>query len=74
MSYQPKDFENPNRLLEIRTREVRTRIQNLEKDLISAQHSISKAIILNELNNVVDDYIERKLLSTRTPSSGGESQ
>lgn len=74
MPYQPKDFENPNRLLEIRTREVRTRIQNLEQDFAVAQHKISKAIILNELNNVVDDYIGRKSLSTRTSSSGGESQ
>lgn len=73
MPYQPKDFENPDILFGIRTREVRTRIQNLEKDFVLAQHSISKAIILNELNNVVDDYIGRKSLSTRASSSGGES-
>lgn len=73
MAYQPKDFEDPYKLFEIRTREVRTRIQNLEKDFLSAQHPITKAIILSELINTVDDYIERKSLFTRAPSSGGES-
>lgn len=73
MPYQRQDFENPYQLFEIRTREVRTRIQQLEKSLAAVRHPISKAIILNELNNVTDDYVERKSLFTRTPSSGEES-
>jgi len=73
MPYQPKDFENSDKLFEIRTREVRTRIQNLEKDFILVKHPISKAIILNELNNVVDDYVGRKSILTGASSTRRES-
>jgi hypothetical protein len=72
MPYQPQDFKNPEKLFEIRTREVRIRIQQLENSLAVVKHPISKAIILNELNNTTDDYVQRKFVSTRTSSSREE--
>ena len=72
MGYKPSDFEDPYHLFELRTREVRTRIQRLEVDLLSVRHPVFKAIVLNELNNAVDDYIERKSLFTRALSTERE--
>lgn len=61
MTYSKKDFDNPMNLFDIRTRQVRVRIQNLEGDLIMSKHPFSRAVIKQELNKSVDEYVARKL-------------
>lgn len=66
MAFSPQDYDDPLRLFEIRTRQVRVRIQTLERDLEFNSVSIySKVIIINELNNAIDDYVERKSVLNR---------
>lgn len=73
MGYTPEDLSNPYSLFEIRTREVRSRIQTLEQDLIISQHIITRGIIIDELNATTDDYVERKSLFTRVESADKNS-
>lgn len=73
MGYSKQDFDNPLKMFEMRTRQVRTKIQTLEFNLSAVKHPISKAIILNELHNTVDDYIERKLILTGDSSARAKS-
>ena len=61
MSYTSKDFENPVKMFEMRTRQIRVRIQNLEANLVIAQHPFTKAVIKQELNKSVDEYVSRKI-------------
>lgn len=61
MAYSKEDFNNPINLFDIRTRQVRVRIQNLEGDLIVTKHPFSRAVIKQELNKAVDEYVARKL-------------
>lgn len=61
MTYTKKDFDNPFNLFDSRTRQVRVRIQKLEADLVVAQHPFSRAVIKQELNKAVDEYVARKL-------------
>lgn len=65
MGYSVEDLSNPYSLFEIRTREVRSRIQILEQDLLVSRHIITQGIIIGELNTITDDYVERKSLFTR---------
>ena len=55
-------------MFEIRTRQIRVRIQSLEQDLMNVKSPFSKVIIEKELNNLVDDYIERKSVLERERS------
>jgi hypothetical protein len=73
MGYTPEDLSNPYTLFEIRTREVRSRIQILENDLVVARHIITKGIIIDELNTITDDYVERKSLFTRVAQTDDNS-
>lgn len=73
MAFSPQDYDNPLNLFEIRTRQIRVRIQTLEKDLYNVKNIYSKAVILNELNNAVDDYIERKSVLNREKSEESTS-
>lgn len=61
MGFTEKDFKNPLNMFDIRTRQIRVRIQNLEAFLVVAQHPYSKAITKQELNNAVDEYVARRL-------------
>ena len=65
MSYSVKDFENPYIFFEKRTLEVGSRIKTLWNDLEIAQSVYTRAIILSELEVVVDDYIERQSVLDR---------
>ena len=67
------DFEDPIRLFESRTRQVRVRIQTLENDLVAAKHPITKVLISTELHAKVDNYVERKSVFTGTQSTGKTS-
>ena len=61
MSYTPNDFENPIKMFEMRTRQIRVRIQHLQSDLVVAQHPFTKAVIKQEINKSVDEYVSRKI-------------
>ena len=65
MSYSVKDFKNPYIFFETRTLEVGSRIKTLCNDLEIAQSVYTRAIILSELEVVVDDYIERQSVLER---------
>lgn len=60
MPYSPDELSDHQLLFKTRTREVSSRIKTLEADLMMVKHPISKAIVLKELNKVVDDYVERR--------------
>lgn len=61
MGFTDKDFQNPSKMFDMRTRQLRVRIQTLESFLVIAQHPYSKAIVKQELNNAVDEYVARSL-------------
>ena len=61
MGFTDKDFSNPLAMFDMRTRQLRVRIQTLESFLVIAQHPYSKAIVKQELNNAVDEYVARSL-------------
>lgn len=61
MGFTEKDFNNPIRMYDIRTRQLRVRIESLESTLVVARHPYSRAIIMQELNKCVDEYVTRKL-------------
>ena len=68
MAFSPQDYQEPLKMFEIRTRQIRVRIQSLEQDLMNVKSPFSKVIIEKELNNLVDDYIERKSVLERERS------
>lgn len=61
MGFTQEDFNNPEKMLQIRTRKIRVRIQQLESDLAIAQHPFSRAVIKQELDKCVDEYVARTL-------------
>ena len=61
MGFTDKDFKNPIEMFEIRTRQLRVRIQTLQSFLVIAQHPYSRAIVKQELDKSVDEYVARKL-------------
>lgn len=61
MGFTNSDFNNPTKMLNVRTRQLRVRIQHLQSDLVVAQHPFTKAVIEQELNKTVDEYVVRKL-------------
>lgn len=65
MGFTDKDFKDPLKMFDARTRQLRVRIQTLETLLVVVQHPYSKAIITQELNNAIDEYVARNL-SERT--------
>ena len=48
-------------MFDIRTRQIRVRIQNLQTNLVVAQHPSTKAVLTQELNKAVDEYVARRL-------------
>lgn len=69
MGFSPQDFNDPLTLFEHRTRQVRVRIQTLENDLRNVKSPLSQAIIEKELNDMIDDYVERKSVLNRERSN-----
>lgn len=61
MGFNSNDFQNPAKMFDIRTRQLRVRIQHLQNDLVIAQHPFSKAVIKQEINKSVDEYVARKI-------------
>lgn len=60
--YDRKHLQDPYLLFERRTQLIRSRIQTLLVDYINVKCYISRAIIVDELERLVDDYIERQLV------------
>lgn len=67
--YDKKHLQDPYLLFERRTQLLRSRIQILLVDYVNVQHYISKAIIIDELERLVDDYIERQLVLSKKGES-----
>ena len=61
MGFTDKDFHNPLEMFNIRTRQLRVRIQTLQNFLVIAQHPYSRAIVKQELDKCVDEYVARSL-------------
>lgn len=61
MGFTDKDFNNPIGMFEIRTRQLRVRIQTLQSFLVIAQHPYSRAIVKQELDKCIDEYVARRL-------------
>ena len=61
MNFIDTDFKTPMKMFDTRTRQLRVRIQNLQADLVVAQHPFTKAVIKQELNNAIDEYVGRKI-------------
>lgn len=69
MGFSPQDFQDPVKLFEVRTRQTRVRIQTLQQDLLNVKSLFAKTIIEDELNMLIDDYVERKSVLQRETSS-----
>ena len=63
--YTKDQILDPQLLFERRTILMRSRILKLLSDYNIAQSYITKAIILEELNNLIDIYVERSLVLQR---------
>lgn len=74
MGFSPQNYQNPIEMFEIRTRQIRVRIQTLEQDLMKIKSPYSRAIIEEELNNLVDDYVERKSVLERERSAHSDAE
>ena len=64
--YDEKDLLDPFLLFERRTKLIFQRIQVLDQDYGLMQHPVSKSIILNTLDELVDDYVDRSLVLQRS--------
>lgn len=76
MRYSDKLIHAPLKLFERRIELMGQRIQTLVRDYDVAKHYITQAIILEELDNLVDDYVERSFVLQRQKNeqSGKTSQ
>lgn len=61
MGFTNKEFKDPIQMFDTRTRQLRVRIQHLQSDLVIAQHPFSKAVIKQELNKSIDEYVARTI-------------
>ena len=61
MGFTEKEFKDPIKMFDSRTRQLRVRIQHLQSDLVIVQHPFSKAVIKQELNKTIDEYVARTL-------------
>lgn len=61
MGFTDKDFSNPMKMYEMRTRQLRVRIESLQSFLVIAQHPYSRAIVRQELDKSIDEYVARRL-------------
>lgn len=70
MTFTDKDFKNPVQMFDSRTRQLRVRIQHLQSDLVVAQHPFSKAVIKQELDKTIDEYVARTLQQRSQETNG----
>lgn len=70
MGFTEKEFKDPVGMFDSRTRQLRVRIQHLQSDLVIAQHPFSKAVIKQELNKAVDEYVARAIQKGNTETNG----
>lgn len=70
--YDGKDLLDPFSLFEKRTKLIFQRIQVLNQDEAVMLHPVSKAIIRNALDELVDDYVDRSLVLQRSKEEGRE--
>ena len=59
MGFTKEDFKNPKKMFDIRTRQLRVRIQKLESFLVTARHPFTRAVVKQELNQSIDEYVSR---------------
>ena len=55
-----KITDTPDELFKQRTRRIQDRIPTLQQDLNIVVHPLVKRAILIELDNLIDDYIQRR--------------
>lgn len=60
MTYTLDDFNHPMNMYEMRTRQIRVRIQNLQSALVVAKHPFTKAVLEQEIQKSVDEYVFRQ--------------
>ena len=48
-------------MFDIRTRQLRVRIQNLQQQYVVAQHPFTKAVLRQEIDKSVDEYVARTI-------------
>lgn len=68
--YDEKELLDPFLLFEKRTKLIFQRIQILNIDEAVMLHPVSKAIIRNTLDELVDDYVDRSLVLRRSREEG----
>lgn len=61
MGFTDKDFSNPLAMFDMRTRQLRVRIQKLQNHLVVAHHPFTKAVLKQEINKAVDEYVARTI-------------
>lgn len=61
MGFTDKDFSNPLVMFDMRTRQLRVRIQKLQNHLVVARHPFTKAVLKQEINKAVDEYVARTI-------------
>lgn len=61
MGFTDKDFGNPLEMFDIRTRQLRVRIQNLQNHLVIAKHPFTKAVLRQEIDKATDEYVARTI-------------
>lgn len=61
MGFTKKDFDNPIQMFDIRTRQLRVRIQKLQSHLVVARHPFTKAVLKQEIDKATDEYVARTI-------------
>ena len=64
--YTIKDLQDPSSLFKKRMNYMENRILKLNSDYQNVNHYFSKAIIETELEQLVDEYLERSFILQRT--------
>ena len=61
MGFTEQNFKNPVEMFDIRTRQLGVRIRTLQNFLAAAKHPYSRAIVKQELNRSIDEYVSRAI-------------
>jgi len=71
--YKKDLLNNPFSLFSQRTEDIKLRIMKLEADYKRVDHFVSKAIIEEEMEKVVDDLVERTFVLQGNSSEGEQN-
>lgn len=63
--YNEDQLNDPFLLFEARTKKIKERLRVLIADFDRVQHYMSKAIIMNEIEELIDDYVERSIVLSK---------